>query len=101
MAEFRCLVGRYEFKVEDNLTVVESDVQLRVNGFNSCQLYTTASYKVQIFIGNESYEIEAIGIPSIRTCLTLPGLSNVVKGFIDRGYTLADHFLLGGGGRNI
>ncbi|XP_068245414.1 uncharacterized protein [Palaemon carinicauda] len=82
--------------VRENLPIVKSNITLRVNGFNSSRLYNTCSYKVSMMIGDRLCELEAMSVPSIKTCLKLPGLTSVVQGFIEKGYTVADKYLLNG-----
>ncbi|XP_068224198.1 uncharacterized protein, partial [Palaemon carinicauda] len=85
-----------ECAVRENLPIVKSNITLRVNGFNSSRLYNTCSYKVSMMIGDRLCELEAMSVPSIKTCLKLPGLTSVVQGFIEKGYTVADKYLLNG-----
>ena len=80
----------------ENLSVVKSDVVIKINGFNSSQIYNTNCYNVALNIGTEIFNIEAIGIPKIPTSLKLPGLSAVARGFAEKGYSLADKFLKDG-----
>ena len=82
--------------IKENLPVIDSDIKLKVNGFNSSQIYKTKSYKVKLSIGKDIYETVAMGVPEIRTVLKLPGLSTVINGFLDKGYNLADRFMLEG-----
>ena len=37
--------------------------------------------------------MSSVCVPSINTCLRLDGITDVVKGFIEKGYKLADKFL--------
>ena len=77
----------------ENLPIVKSNMKIRINGFNSSKIYHTNVYKVNLTVGGEEFAIEAIGKPEIRINLKLPGLSEVVEGFLEKGYTLADKFL--------
>ena len=77
-----------------NLKVVQSNFSLTVNGFNASEQYLTNI--VEMCIDKDSSKIKVICIPSIRTKLVLPGLSKVARVFTDKGYKLADDFLLEG-----
>ena len=73
-----------------NLPVIKSNVLINVHGFNKNRQYKTKIVKIMLNFGKETYEIHAIGVPLIRVNLKLPGLGKIVKGFLDKGYTLAD-----------
>ena len=79
---------------EDKLPIVESNVKLKVSGFNTTKLYYTNVYRVEIKIGGNLHEVEAMGIPLIRTRVDLPGVPEIARAFTDKGYTLADEILL-------
>ena len=77
--------------IADELTLpVVRNLTLKVNGFNSSKIYDTKIVKVTIKIGDKTYKIEAICIPSIETTLRLPGLSKIVEAFTNKGFILAD-----------
>ena len=77
-----------------NCRVVRENFPLVINGFNSSQEYLTDLVQVDLKLGTKTYQIEALLIPEIKTSLKLPGLTEVVKGFIERGYKLADERLI-------
>lgn len=78
----------------EGLPIVKSNVKLRVNGFNSSKVYNTQVYEVTMKIGEETHKVQAMGVPFINMTMKLPGLSKVVERFKDKGYQLADEFLL-------
>ena len=77
-----------------DLPVLKKDFQLKVHGFNTSQVYHTKAYKANLAIGEQVHEIEVIGVPSIKTCMTLPGLSTLVHGFKGKGYHLSPFLLI-------
>ena len=78
------------------LPVLKIDLQLKVHGFNTSQIYHTKAYKANLAFGDQVHGIEVIGVPSIKTCMTLPGFNTLVHGFKGKGYQLADRFLFNG-----
>jgi len=42
-------------------------------------------------VGDRKFELKAICVPTIRTSLSITGLSSCAEGFIAKGYKLADH----------
>ena len=78
------------------LPVIVPDYSITVNGFNESKTYSTKIVKADIVISNETYAINAICVPEIRTRMNLPGLANIVKVFTKKGYKLADDFLHSG-----
>ena len=77
------------------LNVVKENYSLSINGFNSTNKINTKI--VECKINKNESPISLICVPEIRTKLSLPGLSGIVKEFDNRGYKLADKFLLYGG----
>ena len=69
-------------------------IKLSVKGFNAVQNYETEVIEVSLRFGKTVHKIHAILVPSINSSLSLPGLSTVVKTFKDKGYYLADKYLL-------
>ena len=80
-----------------NLKVLNDKVRLNVKGFNSDQGYVTKIVEVELLIGKESYAVNAICIPEIKINVDIPGLAEVSREFIQKGYTLADKTLVNGG----
>ena len=78
------------------LRVLNDDVRLNVKGFNSSKGYVTKVVEVELSVGKASYPVSAICIPEIRIDIDIPGLTEVARKFVERGYTLADKTLLGG-----
>ena len=59
---------------------------------NSADSYRTKIYELN-FIEN-SCPIKVIGIEEVKARVKLPGLPNIVTHFINKGYSLADEFLM-------
>ena len=72
------------------LPVINDNVSIIVNGFNEGREYLTKVVAVTLTISNIQFHIHAICMPSIKTKISLPGLSNVARVFEVRGYRLAD-----------
>ncbi|XP_068225059.1 uncharacterized protein [Palaemon carinicauda] len=77
-----------------NLKVVKNGVSLTINGINSSKSYKTKKVEIELPIGSNSYIVYAFCLPSIDVSLQLPGLNEVVSGFVSKGYKLADQGLL-------
>ena len=73
------------------LKIVQKDFPLKINGFVSSE--TSPHNVVEVPVSKKGPPVLAICIPKIRTSLRLPGLREVVRGFTDRGYHLADKTL--------
>ena len=82
-------------ELAENLNLkVLSDVSIIVNGFNCSKPYDTKLYELKLDLCDKICTIAVIGVPQITTCLKLAGLNDIVQGFIDKGYILADKTLL-------
>ena len=77
-----------------NWKVVKDSVSLTINGINSSKSYKTKQVEIEFSIGSNIYPIYAFCLPSIDMSLQLPGLVDVVSGFVSKGYKLADRRLL-------
>lgn len=75
------------------LKVIDDNVKLTVNGFNTSKQYITNLVEAKIKFGDKEHIINALCIPSINMSLNLPKLSKVVSGFLHKGYKLADEKL--------
>ena len=84
------LVGALGIKVKET-------IQITVNGFNSSKCYNAKLVDLPLHLGDRSYTIEAITVPSIPTKLHLKGLEGVAKFFEQKGFKLADKHLTKGG----
>ena len=69
-------------------------IKSSVKGFNAVQNYDTEVVEVVLRFGKTVHKIHAILIPSINSSLSLPGLGKVVKTFKEKGYHLADKYLV-------
>ena len=69
------------------------DISLKINGINNSRNYNTKVVRLNIDIGGELFDLEAIVLPSIDINLRLPGLSKVVRSFKNRYYEMADKML--------
>ena len=83
-----------KFAKEQNLDIVEENIELVIKGFNSNEKH--CSNVVQLKFDFLPYPIEAITVPEIRTRIVLPGLSEIARQFLDKGYNLADSMLTSG-----
>ena len=75
---------------EYDLKVVQSNVNLKVNGFNATKDYVTNIVEFSIDVGGKSYSIKAVCVPEISINLKLPNLSRIVEQFTSKGYIMAD-----------
>ena len=69
-------------------------VELDLSGINASKLYRTKLVEMELRIGDSFRTIEAIAMPTLNINLTLPGLSQIVRGFMEKGYEIADLKLL-------
>ena len=77
-----------------NLKVLLDDVSLKINGINVTKEYQTKLIEVPLFIGGKRIVLEALMLPSIRITLKSRRLGDLVQGILNKGYDLADDFLL-------
>ena len=78
---------------EQGLEVLENDLPLIINGFNSSKRFKTTLVKVPVYIGNSLQEINAVTVSEISIMLKLNKLGIVAAGFKERGYILADRLI--------
>ena len=83
----RSLMNRCKFKV------IKDKVELQVKGMNTTTRYNTKSVEMHVKFGEKSRVINALILPTLNIKLNLPGLGDVVKGFLSKGFKLADSFL--------
>ena len=91
-----CFISE-EIADECKLRVLKRGLSLTVNGFNSTNEYKTKIVECEMILQGKIHKIPAVCIPHIRTKLDLPGLQNVAKEFVAKGYSLADKELQYGG----
>ena len=77
---------------ELNLKTVSDEFVLNVNSFNDKQKLKVKIVEIKISSNHEP--IRAICVPSININMNLPGLKGIAQAFVDKGYQLADSFLL-------
>jgi len=77
-----------------NLKIVNRNVTLNIRGFNSNRPLVTNIVAVPITIGDRVYDISAVCVKDIPICFPIKNCDEVFETFIDRGYSLADKFLL-------
>ena len=77
-----------------NLVTIKDSVKLTVKGINSHKTFHTREVEVNLQLGDRNEKISALCIPEIDISLKLPNLNKVVSGFVNKGYNLADKFLL-------
>ena len=73
-----------------NLPVIESNVELKIHGFNSSKSVTTNTVKVTWELNGKEVTMEAICMDHIRTKFCVDGIGRIVKEFKEKGYKLAD-----------
>ena len=76
--------------------VLADDIDLDLNGINLSKFYKSKLVRLSLMFGNRNRFIYAFVLPSLDIVLKLPGLSNIVRNFVSKGYKLADDFLLNG-----
>ena len=78
------------FLTENNHVVLESGIELTVNGINDRKTYQSKLVQMKVKIGDNEFLLEFLTLPQIDIVLDLPGLSEIVKDFSGKGYQLAD-----------
>ena len=78
---------------ELELEIVEENLPLVINGFNSSKNLATSMVKVPMSFGNKVYEVPAITVPAISVTLNLPKLGIVASKLMECGYALADKLI--------
>ena len=76
-----------------NFTVLHSQVDLTVNGFNGNKCYKTRIVEVPLRIGDKNFTVMASVIPHINIQLELPLLGQVVNTMQSAGFEMADKLL--------
>ena len=76
------------------MPIIDSDYSVNINGFNESLTYQTKIVEVDLHFPNYVKKIHAICVPEIKTKLILPGLSKIVECFVEKGYDLADKYLM-------
>ena len=66
---------------------------LTINGFNNPQTNSSRLVEVPLKLNNKVHNIKALVVKEIKIDVNLPKLGKIVKGFIERGYELADSWL--------
>ena len=75
----------------DNLQLeVVCKKEITINGFNSGQKYNSNVVKVPMTISDDIHYLNAICIPSIKTNMHIPRLTEICNALTSRGYALAD-----------
>ena len=87
------------FAESKNLKVIKDNVKVIVNGFNKPQAFLTKLVEMPVKLGDIIYQIPSLVVPELKVKLDLPKLNQVVKGFKEKGYVMADSFL--GGSNSI
>ncbi len=78
---------------ENNLKVIDSNIEITINGFNGSKDYKTKKVELNLILGRNEHVITAICVPSINTKIKLSNLNKVVSKFKEKGYEFADKFL--------
>lgn len=83
-----------DIAIKNRLKVIENELSITINGFNSVKNYKTFSVEVPLAIGSKTRVLSAICLPKININMNLQGLTHVVAQFRKKGYTLADTDLM-------
>lgn len=94
--------SQYNFICEhliDSIThkVIESNINLIINGINQSKIYKSKLVRVNLKFGNCYKSLELLTLPRINITLFLPGLSRIVAHLVGKGYIMADECLSRGG----
>ncbi|XP_066981068.1 uncharacterized protein [Macrobrachium rosenbergii] len=81
---------------DNKLKVLEDNVSLTVNGFNSSKMYKSKIVELKCNFDDKACVIHALCVPSIDINLSLPGISEVARAFAKKGFKLADKYLTDG-----
>ena len=73
-----------------NLKIIDENVSLTIHGFNSSRKLNTKLVQLKIKIGSKVFDHEAICIDTISTKFCADGIHDVISGFKEKGYTIAD-----------
>ena len=79
--------------VKHNLQIVDENISLTINGFNSSRHTMTSLVEVPLRTGSKEHVINAVIVPSIDIQFVIDNLQEIVGGFISRGFKLADEML--------
>ena len=77
----------------NNFKIIEKNITLTIEGFNSQQTYHVDLVEVPLKIGEKWEIVHAICVPDIKIDLFLPNLKIVTEKFIDNKFCLADQLL--------
>lgn len=80
-----------------NLKVLQDKIMLRLKGINTIKTHDTKLVEVPISIKEKTYTIPAICVPELDVVCKFNNLTNLAMAFVDKGYQLADDYLLAGG----
>lgn len=78
----------------EKFRVLQENLKLNVNGFNSSKHYTTKLVEVSVVIAGKVHKFSAVCVPSINICLHIEGLDKIVHSLVKQKLTIADKFLL-------
>ena len=81
------LVNKFKFPT------IESNVPLKIHGFNSTKSIDTKNVKMTFKLGNNITKIPAICIDKIKTKFTINNVDTNIAAFSEKGYELADRCL--------
>lgn len=87
------------FASDNKLSVVKEGVDLTLNGINVSKQYKSKVVEFTLKFGSTERKLTAMTLPSLNINLNLPGLSKITKTFVDKGFQLADNYLLEGNDR--
>lgn len=76
-----------DFAKTMNLKVIESDIDLTIVGINDVNRIMSQRVEFAIKVGNQSYLIRALCVPSISINLKIPGICKLISAFQGKGFT--------------
>ena len=89
----QCNFIRSDIADRDGLKVIRA-VSITIHGFNSSKTYETNEVEAVISFGDSVFTVTAICVPEISVKMTNSGIHKVANAFVQKGYKLADSFLL-------
>ena len=74
--------------------LINDTVNLILSGINESINYVSKLVKLKIKFDENIKFVDALTLPDINISLDLPNLNTLVTHFIQKGYTMADEYLL-------
>lgn len=77
-----------------NFKTVKTSLNLTIKGFNSIKKITTNIVQVELLLNSNTYQFPAVCVPVLSSVLTIDGVADMGRLLIEKGYKLADTFLI-------